>query len=109
MYYLTSIDMCPNRELESELSYFFQRIRMVRRRLHEENASLVLNRMQRMRCKGNLLTIEKLENEFHRISHSDDVKIMYRKIQQYVKLDHERLMHTFGRQKVKATSLFITI
>ena len=109
MYYLTSIDMCHNRELESELSHFFQRIRMLRRRLHEENASLVLNRMQRIRCKGNLLTIEKLENEFHRTSHSDDVKIMYRKIQQYVELDHERLMHTFGRQKVKATSLFISV
>jgi len=109
MYYLTSIDMCHNRELENELSYFFQRIRMIKRRLHEEHSSLTLNRIQRNRCKGNLLTIEKLENEFHCISHSDDVKIMYRKIQQYVKLDHERLMQLFGNQKVKATSLFITV
>ena len=109
MYYLTSIDMCHNRELESELSYFFQRIRTIKRRLREERSSLALNRIQRMRCKENLLTIEKLENEFHGISHSDDVKIMYRKIQQYVKLDHERLMNIFGKQEVKATSLFITL
>ena len=109
MYYLTSIDMCHHRELESELSYFFQRIRRIKRRLHEEHSSLTLNRMQRNRCKGNLLTIEKLENEFHSISHSDDVKIMYRKIQQYVKLDHERLMRIFGREKVQATSLFIAL
>ena len=109
MYYLTSIDMCHNRELESELSYFFQRIRRIKRRLHDEHASLTLNRIQRNRCKGNLLTIEELENEFHCISHSDDVKIMYRKIQQYVKLDHERLMHLFGREKIQATSLFIAV
>lgn len=109
MYYLTSIDMCPHRELESELSYFFQRIRRIKRRLREEEDSLVLNRMQRIRCKGNILNIEKLENEFHSISHRDDVKIMYRKMQQYVKLDHERLMQLFGRQKVKVTSLFIAV
>ena len=107
MYYLTSIDMCHNRELESELSYFFQRIRAIKRRLREERSSLALNRMQRMRCKENLLTIEKLENEFYGISHSDDVKIMYRKIQQYVKLDHERLMHTFGYETFKRHSLFL--
>jgi len=109
MYYLTSIDMCHNRDLESELSHFFQRIRMIKRRLHEEQSSLVLNRMQRIRCKGNLLTIEKLENEFYSISHSDDVKIMYRKIQQYVKLDHERLMHTFGTEHIGRTTLFVSI
>ncbi len=109
MYYLTSIDMCHNRELERELSCFFQRIRRIKRRLHEEHASLILNRTQRNRCKKNLLTLEKFENEFHSISHSDDVKIMYRKIQQYVKLDHDRLMQLFGREKVQATSLFITL
>ncbi len=109
MYYLTSIDMCHNRELENELSYFFQRIRMIKRRLHEEHSSLVLNRLQRIRCKGNLLTIEKLENEFHGISHSDDIKIMYRKILPYVKLDHERLMDTFGKERFVRRSLFIAL
>jgi len=109
MYYLTSIDMCQNNDLESELRHFFHRIHHIKRRLAEERSRLPLNRMQRSRCKSNLLQMQSMENEFHAISHTDDVKVLYRKIQQFVKLDHERLMWTFGMEKIKRSSLFITL
>jgi hypothetical protein len=50
-----------------------------------------------------------LEEEFHAISYRDDVRELYRKLQRYVKLDHERLMHTFGTETVSRTSLYVKL
>lgn len=96
MYYLTHIGMRSNYDLENELKHFFHRVHHIKRRLQQEKDALVLNRIERSRCKANLLDIERLENEFYAISYRDDVKVLYRKVQRYVKLDHERLMSTFG-------------
>ena len=109
MYCLTTIDMQPASELENELRYFFRRIRAVKRKLQQEQDRLFLNRLQRARCKANLLKIEMLEEEFYAISYRDDVRELYRILHHYVKLDHERLMHTFGTETVSHTSLYIAI
>ncbi len=109
MYCLTTIDMQPAGELENELRHFFHRIHTVKRRLQQEQDRLFLNRLQRARCKANLLKIEMLEDEFHAISYRDDIRELYRKLQRYVKLDHERLMYTFGTENVVRTSLYVSI
>jgi len=109
MYCLTTIEMQSSSELESELRHFFHRIRMVKRRLQQEQDRLFLNRLQRARCKENLLKMEMMEDEFHAINYRDDMKVLYRKLQRYVKLDHERLMHTFGTEMVTRSSLYIVM
>ena len=109
MYYLTTIEMQPTKELENELKYFFHRIHTVKRRLQQEQDRLFLNRLQRARCKANLLQIEMMEDEFHAITYQDDIKELYRKLQSYVKLDHERLIHTFGMKRIVCTSLYIKL
>jgi len=101
--------MQPAGELENELRYFFRRIRAVKRRLQQEQDRLFLNRLQRIRCKANLLKIEIMEDEFHAISYREDIREIYRKLQRYVKLDHERLMHTFGTETVSRTSLYVKL
>ncbi|BAF72570.1 hypothetical protein [Sulfurovum sp. NBC37-1] len=109
MYYLTAIDRCRISDLENELRDFFHRVHHVKRRLQRERDRLELNRIQRARCKANLMDIEKLEYEFHAISYRDDVRELYRKVHRFVKLDHERLMDTFGRETVNRCSLFIAL
>lgn len=109
MQYLTHIDMCPDYDLENELKHFFHRVHHIKRKLRQERDALVLNRIQRSRCKANLLDMETLENEFYAISYREDIKVLYRKVQRYVKLDHERLMSVFGSEESKRCSLFITL
>jgi len=109
MYYLTSIDRCRISDLESELRDFFHRVHYLKRKLQRERDRLTLNRIQRARCRENLLGIEKLEQDFHAISYRDDVRELYKKVQHYVKLDHEMLMHTFGRETFTHCSLYIKL
>ena len=107
MYCLPTIDSQTDHELENELRHFFHRIHTVKRRLKQEQDRLALNRLQRVRCKENLLRFETLENEFYAITYREDVKALYRQVHRYVKLDHERLMHTFGYETVVRRSLFL--
>ncbi|QOR62589.1 hypothetical protein ACM66Z_03735 [Sulfurovum sp. ST-21] len=109
MYYLSSIDMCSDYELENELKQFFVRLHHIKQRLSQERATLTLNRTQRKRCRQNILDLEKLERDFYALSYKEDIKHLYRKIHRYVKLDHERLMETFGRETMGRCSLFIAL
>ena len=109
MYYLSSIDRCTTRELESELRYFFSRLHHLKRRLNAEAASLRLNRIQRSRCRQNILDLENLERDFYALSHQEDVRHLYRKVCRYVKLDQERLLDTFGRERVSRCSMFVAL
>ncbi|AKF24597.1 hypothetical protein YH65_03725 [Sulfurovum lithotrophicum] len=109
MYYLTSIDGCGHAELENELRYFFNRLRQVRRRLNQERSALSLNRIQRSRCKQNLLDLEVMERDFYALSHKEDIRHLYRKVQRFVKLDQERLMHTFGQETISCRSMFLAL
>ena len=107
MYCLTTIDSQKHVELESELKHFFHRVHTLKQRLKQEQDRLELNRLQRARCKENLLHFETLESEFYAISYQDDIRELYRKVQRYVKLDQERLIHTFGYETFRQHSLFL--
>lgn len=109
MNYLTSIEMCGYAELENELKHFFVRLHHIKRRLQKEHAALRLNRIQRSRCRQNILDIEELERDFYALSHQEDMRHLYRKVHRYVKLDHERLMDTFAKETVNRCSLFIAL
>ncbi len=110
MYHLSSIDLCARNELEYELRDFFNRLHQIKDRLNQERTALRLNRIQRNRCRQNILDLEKLERDFYALSYKDDVRHVYRKVHRYVKLDHERLMDTFGQEPIKQRySLFISM
>ena len=109
MYYLSSIERCGYGELENELKHFFHRLHNIKRRLQQERTKLELNRIQRSRCKQNILDMENLEKDFYALSHKEDVIHLYRKVHRYVKLDHDRLMNLFGRETFSRCSLFIAL
>jgi len=109
MHYLLSIDQYDNRELENELRCFFGNLHQLKHKLNEEAAALRLNRIQRRRCRENILNLEKLEQDFLALTYEGDIKPLYRKVQHYVKLDQKRLMDTFGHETVKHYSMFISL
>ena len=109
MYALPTIEMYETRELERELKTFFTRLRYMKQQLQLEGSSLPLNRLQRSRCKSNLMMLERLEKDFYALSYQDDILHIYRKVQRYVKLDPERLMDTFGRETMGRSSLFVAL
>jgi len=109
MRYLPTIDMLAQHELEHELKYFFVRVRHLRRRLANEGESLHLNRLQRHRCKENLLALERVEEDFYALSHPDDLTHLYRKLHRYVKLDPENLMEMFATEHLGRHTLFIAL
>lgn len=109
MHYLSSIDRCSHTELENELKYFFHRLHHIKQRLKKENSAIGYNRTQRHRCQQNLLNFEVLERDFCHLSYQDDLYHLYRKVHHYVKLDQEQLLHTFSRQMITPTSLFIAL
>jgi hypothetical protein len=109
MYYLSSIDLCGHTELENELKHFFTRLHHLKRKLNEEALSVDLNRIQRNRCRQNILDLERIERDFYALSHRDDIPHLYRKVQRYVKLDTDRLLDTFGHETLNRCSMFIAL
>ena len=109
MHYLTSIEMCPSTELENELKHFFNRLHHIKHRLLQEKEALLLNHIQRKRCRQNILDMGILEKDFYAIGHKDDIRHLYQKVHRYVKLDHERLMDMFGKETFSCSSLFIAL
>jgi hypothetical protein len=109
MYYLSSIDLCATSELENELKHFFTRLHHLKRKLNEEARSVHLNRIQRNRCRQNILDLERIERDFYALSHKEDIPHLYRKVQRYVKLDQERLLDTFGHETISRCSMFIAL
>jgi len=109
MHYLTSIEMCPSRELENELKHFFNRLHHIKHRLLQEKSTLLLNRIQRKRCCQNIVDMGRLEKDFYAIEHKDDIQHLYQKVHRYVKLDHESLMDMFGKETLSCSSLFIAL
>jgi len=108
MYYLSSIDRCGYSELESELKHFFSRIHHIKQQLMQQQR-FGLNRIQRYRCKQNVLELERLESDFDALSYREDVRHLYRKVHRYVKLDHKRLIALFGRETLGRHSLFTAL
>ena len=109
MEYLSSIDGQNQAELERELRLFFRRLRLVKHQLTEQKTSPNLNRIQRDRCKQNLLNFQRIERDFDAIRYPEDVRHLYRIVLRYVKLDAPRLTEMFGRERVERRSLFVAL
>jgi len=108
MYYLSSIDRCNPHELAHELRHFFRRLQRIKGQLSLSQSS-GLNRIQRYRCKQNILELERLESDFDAHAYREDIRHLYRKVHRYVKLDDTRLMTLFGRETLGRHSLFIAL
>jgi len=97
-------DLPSEREALPQLREFFARLRTVRRDLGQRP---YLNRLQRIRCRENLLVLEELEREFHRIDYPEDFFELHRKLRRYLYLDSEGLAYVLGQERVERTSLFL--
>ena len=91
-------------DLVSRLRDFFSRTRQLRSRLEQTRD---LNRLQRMRCRRNLLQLEAMEREFYAIDHREDYRQMHRGLCRYLYLDSGDLMQVLGREEIRRFSLFI--
>jgi len=59
--------------------------------------------------RQNLFDLEKVEQDFYALGHKEDIRHLYRKVHRYVKLDQERLLYTFGQERVGRCSLFVAL
>ena len=91
-------------ELIHQLRSFFTRSRALRLALSPKSP---LNRLQRQRCKDNLLNLERLERQFYAIEHSDDYHYLHRRLCRYLYLDSRGLMLTLGHEEIECIDLFI--
>ena len=91
-------------DLVSRLRDFFSRTRQLRSRLEQTRD---LNRLQRMRCRRNLLQLEAMERQFYAIDHREDYRQMHRGLRRYLYLDGNDLMLVLGREEIRRFSLFI--
>ena len=83
---------------------FFYRVREAKRVLDRVE---YLNRLQRDRCKSNLLELLKLEIEFKKIDYREDYYEMHKLLNRYLYLSVADLISTLGYEKVEVKSLFI--
>jgi hypothetical protein len=91
------------REVLPELQGFFQRLRQVRRNLGCEP---YLNRLQRERCRRNLLSLESLEREFHAIDYREDYWELHRRLRRYLYLDSRDLARVLATEELRRIRLF---
>ena len=91
-------------EIVPELQAFFARVRTVRAHLGRRP---YLNRIQRNRCRANLLYLESLEREFRAIDYREDFRHLHRRIRRYLYLNSRDLAWVLGRESVQNCSLFL--
>ncbi|WP_456429164.1 hypothetical protein [Nitratifractor sp.] len=91
-------------QIVPQLRAFFSRLRRVRQDL---GVRPYLNRIQRERCRANLLELERLEREFHRVDYPEDFEHLHRKLRRYLYLESEDLARVLGRESVRKCSLFL--
>ncbi len=92
-----------DREVLPQLQGFFRRLRQVRRNL---GCDPYLNRLQRERCRRNLLHLESLEREFHAIDYRDDYWELHRRLRRYLYLDSRDLARVLATEEVQRIRLF---
>jgi len=91
-------------EIVPELRLFFRRVRALRR---EAGVTPYLNRLQRRRCRENLLLLEDLEREFHAVEHHEDFLELHRRVRRWLYLEQSDLARVLGAERVARTSLFL--
>ncbi len=83
---------------------FFLKMRAAKREL---NGIRRLNRLQRGRCRSNILRLEEIEREFHRVEHVEDISVVYRSLNRYLFLSKSDLIDVLADEEVKVKSLFL--
>ena len=91
-------------EVIHQLRTFFARSRALRNALQPGS---VLNRLQRQRCRRNLLALEMLERQFRAIDHREDFRHLHRRLRRYLYLDNRGLLLTLGSEEMQRVDLFI--
>jgi len=91
------------RQVLPELQGFFRRVRQVRREL---GIRPYLNRLQRERCRNNLLRLELLEREFHAIDYREDYLELHRRLRRYLYLDSQDLARVLSSEELRRIRLF---
>ena len=91
-------------QIVPQLQSFFARVRRVRDDLGRRP---YLNRIQRSRCRANLLELERLEREFHRIDYGEDFEHLHRNLRRYLYLESEDLARVLAQESVRKCSLFL--
>jgi len=102
---LIAIEMLEHEHMRDELRRFFKRIRLLYAAL--ERPCYNLNRLQRRRCRHNLATLKRLENEYYKIEYDEDVRHLYRLVMRYVKLDESRLSRILANERITRPTLFL--
>jgi hypothetical protein len=93
-------------EILPQLRSFFRRLHQVRRELGK---TPYLNRLQRQRCLGNLLTLQEMEREFHAIEYREDFLELHRRLRRYLYLESADLARVLGSECVEKRSLFLLV
>ena len=88
----------------SELRHFFRRLEQVRSFLGREP---YLNRLQRRRCRNNLVQLQALEREFLSIEYAEDYLELHRRLRRYLYLDSCDLARVLGSESIPSVSLFL--
>ena len=103
MHLLCSVEM-EYSERRRVVNEFFFKIRAAKREL---NHIRKINRLQRSRCRNNLLMLEELEKEFNKIEHIDDIEAIFNLLNRYLYLNKSDLIDVLAHEEIDTKSLFL--
>ena len=103
MNLLCSMELNYN-ERRRVINDFFLKTRVAKRELETIKR---LNRLQRSRCRANLLIFEEIEREFNRIDYTEDIEVLYNHLSRYLYLDKSDLIDILGNEEIRVKSLFL--
>ncbi len=103
MNLLCSMELNYN-ERRRVINDFFLKTRVAKRELETIKR---LNRLQRSRCRANLLIFEEIEREFNRIDYTEDIEVLYNHLSRYLYLDKSDLIDVLGNEEIRVKSLFL--
>lgn len=86
------------------VSDFFIKMRAAKQELNHIRR---INRLQRSRCRSNLLRLEELECEFHRVEHIEDIDAIFDALNRYLYLNKSDLIEVLAKEEIKVKSLFL--
>ena len=103
MNLLCSMELNYN-ERRRVINDFFIKTRVAKRELETIKR---LNRLQRSRCRANLLIFEEMEREFNIIDYTEDIEVLYNHLSRYLYLDKSDLIDVLGNEEIRVKSLFL--
>jgi len=89
-----------------ELRSFFRRVHRVRQEL---GVRPYLNRLQRRRCRENLLILLEREREFHAVEYREDFRELHRQLRRWLYLESGDLARVLAEEELERRSLFLPV